>query len=265
MFKSTLVYVKISFVISIFTYCSLLDLKYREIPDEIWLICYPLAFLFLAYDLILGLVPLFKLLFFTLLSIVIVLVPAYIGLYGGGDAKALILLALTMPIYPPDLTPFLRYTTPMVVLTCLDNGNLLALTSSLCVLVKNVKARLQGSKPFSELEDLGFVKKLLLYLTCYKASYEEFKAKSYLYPAETIEEVDGRPVRRAKLTVRLRYERSHILDTVKRNPELYGDGIYVSIGIPLIFFLTLGFILSLIGDLLLSPVLSVLLGVKGNL
>jgi len=255
--REALLYARIVFIASIYIYSTILDLKYREVSDDIWVLSYPVGLSLLALDLTISPTHIAETILFIILSIVLAITPAFLGLYGGGDAKALILLALTIPRYPDICKPILAYTTPITPLTCFNNGILLALTTSMYTLTVNLKTLLTGGSPFSEFTDLNLLKTIPLYLFCYKVPLEHFAERDYLYPAESLEIVDGKFVRKIKITININYDSKARLEILKKYRELKIDEIYVSFGIPLLLFFTIGFLLAPIGDILLSPILSI--------
>jgi len=257
--RETLLYARMVFIASIYIYSTILDLKYREVSDDTWILSYPVGLSLLALDLTTSPTHITETILFMALSIVLALTPAFLGLYGGGDAKALILLALTIPRYPDICKPVLAYTTPIIPLTCFNNGILLALTTSIYTFIVNLKTLLTGGSPFSEFTDLNLLKIIPLYLLCYKVPLKDFAEKNYLYPAESLEVVDGKFIRRIRITITIDYDSKAKLEILEKYRELKIDEIYVSFGIPLLFFFTIGFIIAPIGDILLSPILSILL------
>ncbi|MEM2740120.1 MAG: A24 family peptidase C-terminal domain-containing protein [Candidatus Bathyarchaeia archaeon] len=260
MIKEVLLYVRITFIASIYIYSTILDLKYREISDDTWILSYPIGLSLLALDLAMTPTYVIETLLFIVLSIVLAITPALLGLYGGGDAKALILLALTLPRYPDIYRPALTYTTPILPLTCFNNGILLALTTSIYTFIMNLRTLLAGNRPFSEFTNLNLPKIIPLYFLCYKVPLREFAAKDYLYPAEEIEDADGKFVRKPKITLNVEYDVKARIEVFEKYRKLEIDNIYVSFGIPLLFFFTLGFLIAPIGDILLSPILNIIYG-----
>lgn len=256
--REVLLYVRIAFIASIYVYSTILDLRYREIPDETWILSYPIGLSLLALDLTTTPIYIVETLLFTVLSIALAITPALLGLYGGGDAKALVLLALTIPRYPDIHKPILAYTTPITPLTCFNNGVILALTTSIYTFITNLRRLSIGVNPFSEFTDLNLPKTILLYFLCYKVPLEDFAAKDYLYPAEELEDIDGKIVRRLRIELNIKYDTKTRIEIIEKYRKLGIDGIYVSFGIPLLLFFTIGFLIAPIGDILLSPILSIL-------
>lgn len=261
MIRESILYLRMVFIASIYIYATILDLKYREVPDDVWVLSYPMGLSLLALDLVLTPIYIMETLLFMAISLILAITPALLGLYGGGDAKALVLLTLTIPRYPYDLyKPILLYTTPIMTLTCFNNGILLALTTSILTLTTNIKALLSGDKPFSEFKDLNILKMIVLYFICYKVSLEDFASKNYLYPVEGIEDRNGELVRRINVNISIEYSTESRTKILERYRELNISHIYVSFGIPLLLFFTIGFIVSPVGDMLLAPVLNVVYG-----
>jgi len=259
--REYILYLRMLFIASIYIYTTILDLKYREVPDDVWVLSYPVGLSLLALDLVLTPIYIMETLLFMAISLILAITPALLGLYGGGDAKALVLLTLTIPRYPYDLyNPILSYTTPIMTLTCFNNGILLALTTSILTFMTNIKALLSSDKPFSEFKDLNMLKMIILYFICYKVPLEVFASKNYLYPVESIEDSNGKIIRRINVNIGIEFSTESRIKILEKYRKLNISHIYVSFGIPLLLFFTLGFILSPVGDMLLAPVLNIVYG-----
>jgi hypothetical protein len=86
--------------------------------------------------------------------------------------------------------------------------------------------------------------KFLALLIGYKVKMAEVEEKSYLYPIEKVLHKEGKITRTIKISLRLE-DRKKLLSRLE---ELVGeeDGIWVTPGIPMIFFIAMGFVFSLL-------------------
>ncbi|MEJ5293558.1 MAG: prepilin peptidase [Candidatus Methanosuratincola sp.] len=130
------------------------DLKTREIDDRIWLVSGAAGALLTVAEVITT--PAYPLLlagFSALLTAAIAVAVFYLGLYGGADAKALLVAAVTLPLSPwavgtgPVWMPG-SYTNPFFPLTLLGNGLLLSLLLVPSCFAWNLRARLSGEGLF---------------------------------------------------------------------------------------------------------------------
>ena len=100
------------------TISSWYDYKLREVPNRVWAFFAPTAFalisLQLCFDHLMGAnpVPVFWLLSFAVTAGISLLL-FYAGFFGGADAKALICMAIALPVYP-SLVLLLSFPHPEV-------------------------------------------------------------------------------------------------------------------------------------------------------
>ena len=174
---------------------------------------------------------------------------ALLGMFGKADAKALILLSLTVPV-----TPFAHWIFPSLAVSTLVNAGILSLFVPVLCLIYNL---CKGNRaPF--------------WLMCSGKPVAGCRAhEQFGFLAETIRTENGQVV---KEFVRLRESLFSLRGNPERNtrnlredPERYAqtrallekcDTVWVTVGIPLLVPLTAGLILALFGisavDILLS-------------
>ncbi|MCD6530616.1 prepilin peptidase [Candidatus Bathyarchaeota archaeon] len=229
---------------------SLYDLKYREVPDKLWLL-YASTGLFLTltqsisgdsnFLLIAGL----SLLVTSALSIVIF----YLGLFGGADAKALICLSLTIPT-PPTLHrggDILR----LFPITVFNNSVLTAALLTMGFLLYNLLWKLKtGENLFRGLGREPAYKKLITLMTGYKIDVRNLAKKEFTYPLEEAEiDEDGKVVRRLVLSARI--EEDEEIERRLNSLRRLNCKVWATPALPFLIFITLGFFLSLLtGDLI---------------
>ena len=238
---------------------SLFDLREREIPDKVWLLSGPpLAFL-TALSLALGHEPIWPTAISMLLSFAIGLLVYFSGLAGGADAKTMFFLAIACPIN--HLEPALA-SHVMLPLASFSNSLLFSSLSSLALLIKNLAWKLRtGRGLFEGFERISPLTKALVLISGYKMRAGDLAKAKFVFPLEVLVEEKGRLVRQLVLVVRLR-EGEEVLN-LKKALDLgllsEEDYVWVSPGLPLVVFLTAGFLTAIfLGDLLFLLVLSVL-------
>lgn len=93
---------KVATVLTFFIIASAYDLKYRRVPNTLWLVMLPIAIIYIYIDIIL---LKRNILVAALLAISISFVAVYVlyalarGMFGGADAKAVMVLALFYPSF----------------------------------------------------------------------------------------------------------------------------------------------------------------------
>ncbi|MFI5419458.1 MAG: A24 family peptidase, partial [Nitrososphaerales archaeon] len=82
-------------------FTSYLDLKYREVPDKVWLIFGGIGGVLQAYEVFNGETDLVQLGIALGLATAIGMGLYFFGFYGGADGKALIALGILVPHFTP--------------------------------------------------------------------------------------------------------------------------------------------------------------------
>ena len=243
--------------VGVFIAASLSDLKTREISNKFWVIYGPVAAL--VFGLRLFLVPDSApiLLVSSGATILVAFLLFQFGVMGGADSKAMMCLALALPIAPSFLaplwqSPFVFYPFPIAVLV---NSFLLSIGSAVFLLGKNlIKRASVGKGLFQGFERESVLRKVLVLLTAYKTSFSSLESKVYLYPAEEVAVVDSKPVRQFHLVASAAEERDKLVSGLEGYKEqgMFSDGVWVSPGLPHLVFLTASLLVTVvIGDLMM--------------
>jgi len=238
----------IGFILSLgfLGYAALRDLEAREVGDHVWLIYGPIGLVLTALRLLYdpGLWRIFSA--SILLTSALTLLMAYLGLFGGADAKAFICLSLANPVWPWR-TPILGWVHPLYPLAVLYNTYLLTLTVVAYALARNIHYRLKRGSLFKGFEDAPLGSRILALLTGYKVSLHDLE-ESYLYPMEGIR--DGE--RRLTLLVDAEAERENLIQELKREYEAQGIGeAWATPGLPLLAYAVPALLATgLLGDIL---------------
>jgi len=256
---------RVTLCLSFFVYASVSDLRTREISNKVWVVMAPLALALTLFQFVLfspQSLSLFAISFAITAALSIVLF--YVGAFGGADAKALMCLALALPTYPNNLfqfnvPPHVALFFPLTVFT---NAVLLAALSVVYAILRNSFWRLRtGQKLFEGFENESIWRKFLAFLTGFKVKATELE-KGHMYPLEDIGTKETGESQRRLLVLPKDEERETIVGRIlsaTKEGKIQNE-VWATIGLPLLVFITLGFIVSLaLGDLvwiLLSLILA---------
>ncbi|MEM3383472.1 MAG: A24 family peptidase C-terminal domain-containing protein [Nitrososphaerales archaeon] len=211
-------------------YASYSDWKTREVDDKLWIIS---SFIGITINLIdLSFQFEIKLLMLVIISISLISLISfifyYIGFFGGADMKALIAIALIIPVYYPS-----KYIHPFTSLISLTNGAFLTLILPLIFFIMNMTRILRGKKIFSGFESEKIWKKFLVCFLGYRVS--NVKKEQFFMSLQ--KNINGKKVFHISL--------------LKDEEFISGQDVWVTPGIPLLIFITFGFLLTItFGDLL---------------
>ncbi len=229
-------------------FASYQDIRTREIDDKVWLIAGAIGALLTAYEALT--VPSYQALF-ALVSIGLTALLAFgvyfLGLYGGADAKALLAVAVTMPLAPSAATLF----SPFFPLTVLGNALLCSLVLVPACLVYNVAWRISRRRPLFGGIRAGALTKLGALFTGIKVRPKTARLVHF-----NLLEVhaEGAPTsKRLRLFAKVTDE-----DEVKVIDE-NAEYVWVTPAIPMIVFFLAGLVLAALGADLVFGLLALIL------
>jgi len=237
-----------------FVIAAVYDLRIREVPDKVWLVYGLIGLGLIAMRLYSGLESFYLMAISIVLSVILSLVMAHLGVFGGADAKAMICLSLAVPLVPVGfryvvvwfLVPFF----PLIILTL---GYLLSFSSSLFFALRNICGYLRdGSSMFDGFHDESFVKKIFVVLTAYRCNPEMLQAARFLYPMEhVVTGKDGLRERRFDLSFSIADEKDATLSNYLEALPSVGNPsmIWVTPGLPMIVFFLLAVIIVVAANL----------------
>jgi len=252
-------FVAIIISIILLVYASWSDYISREVPDIVWIIFAPIGIvltslrLYINQDLIL--VSLFSVAIITILSLIVF----YTGMFGGADAKALICIAVAMPVYPIFLTKFVQ---PMFPLSVTVNSFLIASLVSVYAVLRNIDWLVsKKEKLFYELESESLGKKILAFISGFKISLDEYKIDKHLHMIEKIESKNGNQKKHLEIFFILE-DHGEVLNNYMPKEYLTMKStrnVWVTPLIPMIIFITSGYFLTLIiGDAVLNIIIDLM-------
>src|SRR6266567_3476757 len=153
---------------------SLSDLKTREISNRFWIIYAPIAAVLFVGRIVFSPDTAGILLASAAATIVVAFLLFQFGAMGGADSKALMCIALALPVAPAFLSPLWQaplvfYPFPIAILV---NSFLLSISMMFILLGKNVMSRPSAGKGlFQGFEKESILRKALVLLTSYKTSF----------------------------------------------------------------------------------------------
>jgi len=223
------------------------DVRTREIEDKIWLIAGAICAVLTAYEALT--LPSYPIIF-ALASIGLTALLAigiyFLGLYGGADAKALIVIAVTLPLSSSAAGSFY---SPFFPLTVLGNALLCSLVLVPACLIYNVAWRISRRKALFGGIRAGILTKIGALLTGIKVKPKTAELVHF----NTIEVyADGDPTR-LKLFSKVTDE-----GKVKLIDEK-ADYVWVTPAIPMLVFFLVGFIMAVLGADLIFGLLALIL------
>jgi len=248
-------------------YASWSDFKTREVSNRVWMFFAPFAFLltltqFLFYP------PPFRFLFLPNLDITVnalvnygisfavtsifSIALFYVGAFGGADAKALMCLALVTPLPPSLITPLSGFVSFVFPITIFSNGVIIATLSVFYALSRNLMWKLKKQdRLFAGYEKESVGRKALALVCGYKVAVAYLK-KSFLYPLEDISIAENSEVKKRLLLFPKDENREQMIERIVK-AEKEGkikNEVWATPGLPMLIFITIGFILSLtLGDI----------------
>jgi len=222
------------------------DYKFREVPNRIWILFAPIGFtstliqhyleyingegstIFLYWAVSIGVTAGISLLLF------------YAGFFGGADAKALICLSITIPIYPRFSYTRFKVMLPIFPLAVLINA---VFTSSLLVIIilcRNLIGYVRlKEEMFKGLEHEPCWRKILVFMTGIRVDWKNLKSGAHYIPLEYfVKEKDGEVTRHLRVSPQL--EEGGLISI-----EGFNGQVWVTPGLPFLIFITIGFTIAL--------------------
>ncbi len=255
-------YVNLGLSLAFLSAGSVSDLRTREASDKLWLLYGPIAAAVTASRLLAN--PGGILL--SAISIAVTVAFAfglfYFGVFGGADAKAMMCLALAMPLTPTGISPYLGYAHPFFPIVVLVSGYFIAAFVTLYYVLKNsISAIERGGSIFQDFERERVASKLLAFATGYRTNLANLKRTFYLYPMEEVKLEGDTVTRRLRLFVGAEADRDELVENLEKGLGDTKSDVWVTPGLPMLVFLTAGLLTAVFaGDPLLWIVYNVLSG-----
>ncbi|MHB1867716.1 MAG: A24 family peptidase [Nitrososphaerales archaeon] len=227
------VVINISVAASMLLFTSYLDLKKREVPDKVWLIFGAIGGILQVYEVSNGETSIIQLGISIALAAIIGMGLYFFGFYGGADGKALIVVGVLLPVFVPKIG--LYSIAPLIVLT---NGVLISILLPVAILFFNI-TRLIRKKPIFEGFSEPWYRKAI---ACFLGYKQIGKPREFQFSMEKSVAQNGGEIKKFQFSV------------MQDDFETNGDT-WVTPGIPLLVFFTVGYFAMLIyGDIVIAIV-----------
>lgn len=176
----------------------------------------------------------------------------YAGAFGGADAKALMCLALALPS-PVYLIPDVTLFVPVFPFTVFSNAVLLAALTAVYAIIRNSIWRLRNNTElFAGFEKESAGRKIAVLITGYKVEPVQLERNPHIFPLEDITVKESGESERVLLTFPKDEAREAIvanLASAQKEGRIQ-NGVWVTPGLPMLIFITVGLIVALLlGDL----------------
>ncbi|MEM2913186.1 MAG: A24 family peptidase C-terminal domain-containing protein [Candidatus Bathyarchaeia archaeon] len=232
---------------------SIYDIRTREVPNWIWAVFAPTGLALTLTSLVLGgwsYPRITMLVISAFLTICLSLALFYIGMFGGADAKALMCLAAAMPIYPEKFELTANLLLPMPPISTFNNAVLAASLLTFVISFRNLIDLIKHKgRIFEGLEKERLVKKIAAFITGFRVDAEKIRDEKhhYILLEEFSMGENGKLIRRLKILRSLNAEERE----EKLIPKELGGKVWVTMGLPFLVFIMLGFLTSfLFGDII---------------
>jgi preflagellin peptidase FlaK len=225
--------VQIAYTLVMLVITSIFDIKYREVPDKLWIPFVPMAiFTYLEWPYVNALVFVYS----VVTSVILLLIMAKVGLMGGADVVLILLLGLGNPLVIPLLFPRLSLMGGEAI-TVVIYASIFIVLWGLVNALRNVRhvSSLSGSN------------KWMIAFSGRKMTVREFLNSRFYFPLTEIDD-SGNVRLRTHFKVeeddaywRKRYEELLRKGVVREDTE-----IWVTWGVPVIPFFLMGYVVSLV-------------------
>ncbi|MGQ9460208.1 MAG: A24 family peptidase C-terminal domain-containing protein [Candidatus Bathyarchaeaceae archaeon] len=249
---------RIFLCLAFMAYASWSDYRTREVSNLVWAFFAPLAFTLTSFQFLLfapDSLYIYALSFIVTSALSIAIF--YSGAFGGADAKALMCLALALPIYPAYLlqTPQ-NIVSPIFPIIVFTNAVVLAALTVVYAVLRNLLWMSRNKKGlFGGLEKESFGRKALTFLCGYKVKITQLETVEHMYPIEDVYTTETGESRRRLILFPKDEEREAIVERILEAADegKIEDEVWATPGLPMLIFITVGLIVALTyGDIVWS-------------
>jgi len=241
--------VRVLLSVAMLGYASWSDLRTREVADRLWLAFGSLGLTIDLYGVVKGPMNPLSMTIPILIATALSFILGYIGLFGGADFKAFVVLALLTPYAPLIVFPILGVTSVVFPLTVFSNSALAGASIALVALIKNLVAARRGMQLFRNHESESAWKKFIILISGMKVNIDAVRGPPFQYPLEC--PTEGGIDRKLVLMPDVEDDEA-ATKTFQALRDAGVTEVWVSHTLPFLVFITFGFISSLlIGDIAL--------------
>lgn len=223
---------KVILAIPFLIYACKVDLEERRVPNRVWkyMLATLLPIVFVEY-----LLTEFNLIF-AVIQFAFIFTLSYmlfrLGMWGGADAKALMVLSASFPVFPEiSALPLLNKGFGILAFSTLSNSVIFSPAVVIYVFLKNLKSGLKNGNP-------------IYYFTGYQVDADKIPRFHNL-----LEFIDKDKIVRVKKGIEPDEKMLMGLKKAKKAGRI--DKVWVTPGLPFLVFITAGFLISvIIGDVL---------------
>ncbi|MCL1971171.1 MAG: hypothetical protein FWF66_06950 [Candidatus Bathyarchaeota archaeon] len=241
------------FALSVLVYACVFDFKDRQVSNKVWLLAYPVGIMLVLVQVGFSLLDGGVVLVSVLVGVFLGVVLFWSGYFGGADLKALLFIALTVPMIPAVFNPFPNFLSLPLILVVFCNSVLLSLVWPLTIFVLNLKDFLFKRPSLFEGINLTIRQKVWLLFTARLVSLDKLGGLRY-FPSETVVFQEGRPTRKLLCFVKAEADLTKYVNVLKENKQIFPNGVFVSFTIPFIVFFTFALVTVPIGAIVLGMV-----------
>ena len=241
---STIIDIARAFTVSLMlSYAAYQDIKVRRVTNKVWMVFAPIAIVLLTAEIVFSNIERYAIMLMLInivMGFIVAFAAFYLGILGGADAKAIMILSVLVPRWPVYTMNPLEVMPP--ILDALITSAVIALIYFPIIFVYNL---LRG--------DTEFPLSLLGIKMC---KDQAVKKKTYYIPLYKLSKDTGKLELRIRLTLPPEDELEDIWRAIESSDM---DEIWVSPGIPFMVYLFIGTVIIMVfGDVFLRFLLGFL-------
>ena len=246
---STIEYVRILSCFSMLIYASWRDLKTREVSDWVWIVFGIPGIAIDFFELSSGGITVLGLVVPVAFSSILSFILAYLGLFGGADFKAFVVLSVLLPNPPRAVQPLLGIASAIYPLTMFSNSALAGALMAILMLAMNLSSKRERSL-FEDFKTESRWKKFAVLISGRRLKIEDVRGPPFHYP---LEELNGEDNSVHRLVIMPNTDDDdEALNIFRRMKDQGVKEVWVSHTLPFIVFMLFGFFVTIvIGDIAL--------------
>jgi hypothetical protein len=230
--------------ITMLSYASYRDIKTREISDLLWLIFSAIGLILNIFELYVGTLELSSLLIVMSLCIGFAILTGYLGLFGGADLLAFVVLGFLNPASPLLFSKIIGFVPVIFPITVISNSIFIASTGVIAAFFHNLVTS-RDRNLFHGYATFSIWKKIVLFFTGLNKEINSIRGPPFEYPLEKIGENDA-------ISLMLMPNFSDDVEASETLKKLRSMGrlrLWVSYSLPFILILEIGYLSSIVfGD-----------------
>jgi preflagellin peptidase FlaK len=233
--------------IGMLSFASYKDIKTREISDLVWIIFGTAGLILNIYEFYSGTLGLIPLLVAVGFSIGFAIITGYLGLFGGADLLAIVVIGILNPV-APDLEFGIPLISSVIFpLTVISNSVLIGASGIVVVFFYNL-INVRDTKIFQGYAPISIWRKIALFFTGLNKNINTIRGPPFEYPLEKIVEFDIITL----LLIPNFFDDLGATETIEKLRSMNRKRLWVSYSLPFLFILEIGYLSSIFfGDFVL--------------